>query len=199
MFDALPGESDCALSDSRYTPLDAPAAVAKPTDAHTRYVASIFVKHHRAVRAHLSRFLRNEDDIADTAQDVFVRLAQLDDPFRAEQSPRAYLFRIAENLVVDRIRRDSVRQVHMHLPFENDDIESSAPSVESQVNWRRAMARITTSLRDAGNQVAHVVEMSCLQDLTHNEIAEQLGVSVRTVERCMHRARNICEPYLPLS
>ena len=165
-------------------------------EERNRCITAIFLEHHRAVRSYLARFLRSEEDIADTVQEVFVRIAQLADPFKADLHPRAFLFRIAENLVVDRVRREKVRQFHLHSPFEHDDIESDAPSVETQVAWFRAMARIQASLQDAGKRVVNVVELSCLQDLSHHEIAGQLGVSVRTVERCMRRARQVCEPYL---
>jgi len=63
------------------------------------------------------------------------------------------------------------------------------------VHWRRAMGQIVQQLEHAGARTAKVVEMSCLQDLTHPEIADRLGVTTRTVERCMQRARQVCEPF----
>lgn len=171
--------------------LDRPEAAAE----RARYIAEVFADHHRALRSFVSRFLRNDDDIADTVQDVFVRIAQLPDPSRLDLNPRAYLFRAAEHLVIDRVRREKHRQVHLHDPF--DDIEVAAPtaSVESQVHWRRAIDRIARGLHDAGPRVAQVVELSFLHDLTHPEIARRLGVTTRTIERCMQRAREVCEPF----
>jgi DNA-directed RNA polymerase specialized sigma24 family protein len=67
--------------------------------------------------------------------------------------------------------------------------------VESQVHWRRAMGQIVQRLQDAGSRTAQVVELSCLHDMTHPEIAHRLGVTTRTVERCMQRARQVCEPF----
>ena len=160
-----------------------------------RYIAEVFAAHHRPLRSFLSRLLRNEDDIADTVQDVFLRIAQLPDPSRLDLNPRAYLFRTAERLVIDRVRRDAFRQVHAHGPLEDVDVEQPSPSVESQVHWRRAMGQIVQQLEHAGARTAKVVEMSCLHDLTHPEIADRLGVTTRTVERCMQRARQVCEPF----
>ena len=75
------------------------------------------------------------------------------------------------------------------------DVAQPGPSVESQVHWRRAMKKIVGCLRAAGPRTAQVVELSCLHDLTHPEIADRLGVTTRTVERCMQRARQVCEPF----
>lgn len=160
-----------------------------------RYIAEVFAEHHRPLRSFISRMLRNDDDIADTVQDVFVRIAQLPDPSKLDLNPRAYLFRIAENLVIDRVRRERFRQVSQHDSLEDETIQEPAPSIESQVHWQRAMRQIAQRLAAAGPRVSRVVEMSCLDDLTHPQIADQLGVTTRTVERCMQRAREVCQPF----
>lgn len=197
-----PEETLVSASDTSTVAIDERAAPAlrgldQPERAAERahYIAAVFADHHRALRSFLARFLRNDDDIADTVQDVFVRIAQIADPSKLDLNPRAYLFRAAEHLVIDRVRRDQFRQVHLHEPLEEQDIVEPAASVESQVHWRRSMQRIEQCLAEAGPRVAQVVELSCLHDLTHPEIAQQLGVTTRTIERCMQRARELCEPF----
>jgi RNA polymerase sigma-70 factor (ECF subfamily) len=146
-----------------------------------RYIAETFAAHHRPLRSFLARLLRNDDDMPD--------------PSKLDLNPRAYLFRTAERLVIDRVRRDTFRQAHLHGPLDDIDVEQPSPSVESQVHWRRAMKQIVQRLQDAGARTAQVVELSYLHDLSHPEIADRLGVTTRTVERCMQRARMACEPF----
>ncbi|MFM8345915.1 MAG: RNA polymerase sigma factor, partial [Betaproteobacteria bacterium] len=98
-----------------------------------RYLAEVFADHHRALRSFLGRFLRNDDDIADTVQDVFVRIAQIPDPSKLDQNPRAYLFRTAERLVIDRVRSEQFRQVHLHDPLLDQEIQEPSASIEAQV------------------------------------------------------------------
>lgn len=160
------------------------------------YITKLYAAHERALRSFLSRFLRNDDDVADTIQDVFARIAHLADPSKVELNPRAYLFRIAEHLVVDRVRRNKSHLTDKHDSIDDVEIETSAPSVDDQVHWRRALGEIAVRLNSASPRVARVVELSCLHDFTHPEIAKQLGVTTRTVERCMQRARHVCEDYI---
>jgi RNA polymerase sigma-70 factor (ECF subfamily) len=172
--------------------LDRPERAAE----RAHYIAQVFAAHHRALRAFIARSLRNEEDVADTVQEVFLRVAQLPDPSKLDLNPRAYLLRIAEHLLIDRARRDQYRQVLRHDPLDDElELESRAPSIESQVHWQRTMRQIALRLYAAGPRVSRVVEMSCLDDLTHPEIAARLGVTTRTVERCMQRAREACHPY----
>ena len=159
------------------------------------YIVETYAAHHRPLRSFLRRLLRNDDDIADTVQEVFLRIAQLPDPSILNLNPRAYLFRTAERLVIDKVRRDTFRQTSFHCDLDNIDIEQPGPSVESQVHWRRVMEQIVDCLRVAGARTTQVVELSCLHDLTQSEIADRLGVTTRTVERCMQRARQVCEPF----
>lgn len=172
--------------------LDRPERAAE----RAHYIAQVFAAHHRALRAFVARSLRNEEDVADTVQEVFLRVAQLPDPSKLDLNPRAYLLRIAEHLLIDRARRDQYRQVLRHDPLDDElELESRAPSIESQVHWQRTMRQIALRLYAAGPRVSRVVEMSCLDDLTHPEIAARLGVTTRTVERCMQRAREACHPF----
>jgi len=187
--------SDCNAPEADSAPaasgLDQPGRAAE----RASYIAALFADHHRALRSFLTRFLRNEEDIADTVQEVFVRIAQIPDPSRLDLNPRAFLFRTAERLVIDRVRRETFRQASQHDPMDDMELEQPGASVESQVHWRLALVRIAQRLQEAGPRVAQVVELSCLQDLTHPQIARRLGVTTRTVERCMQRARAVCEPF----
>ena len=52
--------------------------------------------------------------------------------------------------------------------------------------------QITLAVSSAGTRVATVVTKSCDEGMTHEEIATELGVTVRTIERDMRKARDKC-------
>lgn len=64
-----------------------------------------FHEHYAELLAFLARRLGNVEQAADVAQDTYLRLVNLPagEPI---QEPRAFLFRIAGNLAIDRMRRE---------------------------------------------------------------------------------------------
>lgn len=95
-----------AMAKPESTGLDTGAAGA-PDRASA--VQRLFREHNRALVSFLRARLRSEQEARDVAQEAYVRLLQLEDP-SAVSFLRSYLFRIAANLAVDRLRERSVRE-----------------------------------------------------------------------------------------
>jgi RNA polymerase sigma factor (sigma-70 family) len=165
---------------------------ARPDPSSTQaYIGAVYTVHRRALRAFVARFLSNDDDIADTVQDVFVRIVQMSEPGKIARNPRAYLFSTAHHLVVDRIRQARSRKLDAHVSVEDLELPSAAPAPDDVLHWQRMLANLSDQLRLTGRQVAEVVELSCTEDLTQAQIARTLGVTTRTVERHMREARGM--------
>lgn len=78
-----------------------------------------FHEHYAELLAFLARRLGNVEQAADVAQDTYLRLVNLPagEPI---QEPRAFLFRIAGNLAIDRMRREGDSMLCMpmnHRPW----------------------------------------------------------------------------------
>jgi RNA polymerase sigma factor (sigma-70 family) len=71
--------------------------------AHTAAIKQLFEDHNRALISFLHARLHNEAEARDVAQEAYVKLLELDN-LGAISFVRAYLFRIAANLAVDRLR-----------------------------------------------------------------------------------------------
>ena len=83
-------------------------------------IADLFREHNRALVAFLQCRLHSLSDAQEVAQEAYVRLVTMDKPEQVD-SLRAYLFRIASNLAVDRLRARQVRADHpIHAP--DDDL-----------------------------------------------------------------------------
>jgi RNA polymerase sigma-70 factor (ECF subfamily) len=72
-------------------------------------VARLFREHNDALVSFLALRLRSHQDAKEVAQEAYVRLLQLDRSDGAISLLRSYLFRIASNLAIDRLRHRNVR------------------------------------------------------------------------------------------
>ncbi len=74
---------------------------------------------------------RNQADIADLRQDVYERVCEAAQE-SAPDHPKAFLFKTARNLLVDRVRRSQVVPIDVTSDFEALGIAFDAPGRRSQ-------------------------------------------------------------------
>jgi RNA polymerase sigma factor (sigma-70 family) len=147
---------------------------------------------YEAHASELRRFARRRvgrEEADDVVQDVYLHLLQEGDSSTLE-SPRAYLFRIATNLTIDARRKVEVRSrfateiVGLFCP------ETMTASPEAVIAGFMELQKFRACLAELPPLRRKIFLLDCIDDLTHAEIANRLGVSVRTVERHLVKARN---------
>ncbi|KIY42193.1 MULTISPECIES: sigma-70 family RNA polymerase sigma factor [Pseudomonas] len=141
------------------------------------------------LHAWLRRSLGCSQQAADLAQDTFLRLLVRNQPICA-QAPRALLARIARGLVVDHWRRDALQRAYLQTLAQLPD--TSYPSPEVRHEALQCLERIAQLLDGLKPAVREAFLLYQLGGLTHSQIAEQLQVSSRTVERHVAKALLHC-------
>jgi RNA polymerase sigma-70 factor (ECF subfamily) len=79
---------------------------AQSIGTETDRLTSWFDQHGSAVRGYLRGLVRRDDVADDLTQDVFRRAWQARANYQEQGTPRAYLLRIADRLVIDRARKN---------------------------------------------------------------------------------------------
>jgi len=162
-------------------------SIARPND----HIADIYSQHHGWLLRWLRGKLNCADQAADLAQDTFLRLltAPPEQPHSLRE-PRAYLTTVAQRLVIDHYRRQSLEQAWLdtlaRLP------EPMAPSPEDRLLVLETLHRIDAMLDGLLPPVRSAFLLSQLEGLGYAEIATRLGVSERTVKRYMVQAFERC-------
>lgn len=143
-------------------------------------LTSWFDQHGGAVRGYLRGLVRRDDVADDLTQDVFRRAWQARASYREQGTPRAYLLRIADRLVIDRARK-SKPEVQLDdtgwLAAEPPDVEP-APSAglimsEARRELDAAMEMLTVAQR-------RVLLLRYYGDLSFAEIAETMDCPLST-------------------
>ena len=119
-------------------------------------------------------------------QDVFVRAWRRLETFRGDCAFSSWLHRLAVNTMLENARSER-RRVARVLPMEDTSrLEGAARA--SGVDLRMDMEEAVASL-PKGARLAFVLHD--VEGYQHQEIAEQLGVSVGTIKAQLHRARRL--------
>lgn len=120
-------------------------------------------------------------------QEVFTKLLKADDPGPLT-NPQAYLFKIASNLLRDKRRREVVRQIDLHEPFDDTYHAHQAISPERVLIGKQELDRLKTAILKFPPRVRAVFFLHRFEGLKYREISETLGISISSVEKHMMTA-----------
>jgi RNA polymerase sigma-70 factor (ECF subfamily) len=152
-------------------------------------VHSLYCDHHGWLQGWLRKRLGNSFDAADLAQDTFVRVLKARSASEIRE-PRHYLSTIAKGLLVDLFRRRSLEQSYLDalacVP------EAEQPSLEEQAILLEALLEIDRMLDGLGAKVKQTFILSQFEGLPYPDIAQRLGISLRSVNNYMAKAMAHC-------
>lgn len=138
----------------------------------------------------LTRRFGSADFASDVLQETYLRLEGMSEigPVR---SPKAYLFRIALNIANDRRRAES-RRLTVDEVDSLLDIPDDRPDAARVIEDRSELHQLKRAIADLPERRRRVLILSRIEDMPHREIANRLGVTVRTVEMDLKQALEHC-------
>ena len=143
----------------------------------------------RRYYAPLCRYARSltDGDMAaaeDMVQQVFVKFWETRSSLNVQWSVKAYLYKMVHNRGLNRIRdaktEERFKTHHASRMSEQFDHQPGAAKELSE--------RIQKALEALPTECRRVFELSRFEELKYREIAEQLGISIKTVETQMGKA-----------
>lgn len=145
-----------------------------------------FVREVLPLEAELTRFLhqnwRNRSDIDDFCQDIYVRAYE-----SAQQglpkSARAFVFTIARNLLIDRVRNAQIVPIETIADLESLTIASDQPPQDQRVMARQELRRLQAALDQLPPRCREAVILKKIEGLSARDIAQRMGISENTVNR----------------
>jgi RNA polymerase sigma-70 factor (ECF subfamily) len=159
---------------------------------HTE-LSTLVREHGQDLHQFLARRLGCADTAKDLLQDTFLRLLQAA-PRHVLSNPRAFLFRIATNLVIDHHRRRRHREAL--AVCETDvtiDQADPGPSIETVVWSKQQVSLLKQAVADLPPKCRQVFLLIKFHHLSHAEVAMRLGISQSTVVKHMIKAVDYCK------
>lgn len=141
---------------------------------------AVFAAHQDGLLRYLTRAVGQRDTAQDLTQDVFVRISSSATLPPTIEQQRAWVFRIARNLVIDHHRRQHHRQTE---PLPADPVgHTAAAAADTAAIVNQALSRLDDEARD-------VFLMREVSGLSYLEIAEACQLTPDAVRSRLHRTR----------
>ena len=157
-------------------------------------VRRFYSEHGEELRLYLARRLDCAQTAADLTQEVFVRLMRSDATVAVE-NPRAYLYRIASNLLADHFRGAKRQPTVVGTPLW-ETVADKAPGPESALLTRDDLRRLERAIDELPPRQRDVLLLHKFDGHSYQAIAEQLGIAKNTVMVHMMRALAHCRDRL---
>jgi RNA polymerase sigma factor (sigma-70 family) len=160
------------------------------TGARALAVERLFRDHNDSLIRFLTLRLQSRQEAREVAQEAYVRLLQLE---RTDVAGflRAYLFRIAGNLAIDRLRRRATESRFQDAELFPGLFERP-PEPETQAMEQERVDQVRAFLDELPPPVREAFLLFRMEDLDQQTIAQRLGVSDRMVRNHITRALMYC-------
>jgi len=133
----------------------------------------------------LTRFLqrnwRHEAEIGDLRQEAYARVYEAAKRERP-QLVKPFLFQIARNLMIDRLRRQSVVSLESMVDVDWLNVSDDRPSSEAYVAARQELRLLQAALDKLPPRCRQVVLMRKVEGFSQREVAKEMGITIETVE-----------------
>jgi len=153
-------------------------------DLYKRFYADIF--------RFLMRLSVPDSEISDLIHEVFLRVYHMDNLEKLDISPRAYLCKIALNLVRDNYRKKKNIILVDPVHYEIETTKDNAPGPEHIISKRQALNKLKGAISELEPKRRKILLMNRINCLSTHEISSDLNIPLRTVQRYLKEALAYC-------
>lgn len=162
-----------------------------PIDRHAYATfETLFRAHYNALANYAYSILKNRQDAEDVAQDVFIKLWKNQPEVINTAQVKFYLLTATKNACISLLRKQAGKYTH-----EPNDWNLAAVPDVTQEDKDEIVKMINKALALLPPQCLVIFKLSRFGGLTYQQIAGELGLSVKTVENQMGKALRILRDY----
>ncbi|MGV3706350.1 MAG: RNA polymerase sigma-70 factor [Arcticibacter sp.] len=155
-------------------------------DSDSQSFDQIYLENFRTLHRYAYTLLRDKELAEEMVHQVFLKILERAVPLDIHTSLKAYLLRAVNNECLNYIKHQKVRQTHQSYTATvmRDQVEH--PS--NRLAYQELELHVEKAINDLPEQCRTVFQLSRFEELKYAEIADQLGISAKTVEAHMSKA-----------
>jgi RNA polymerase sigma-70 factor, ECF subfamily len=137
------------------------------------------------------------DEAEDIVQQSFITIWQKQSELQIETSLKAYLYKLVYNASLNRVKQKKVRQSY------SNEVQAVSAYPSAELGHQKELeTRIDWALSQLPEQCAKVFRLSRYEQMKYQAIANELNISIKTVEHHIGKAlkvmRELLKDYLPV-
>ena len=141
---------------------------------------TLYARYKRQLTAYCYRFLKDEDEVEDVVQDIFLQLWETRDSLNTTLSFSSYLYTLAHNRMLNLIRQWNV---HTHFAEKMAmNAKEATNETEETIMDNDYYALLNEMIDSLSPKQKEIFRLSRIEGLTYKEIAEKMHISVDTVQ-----------------
>ncbi len=160
---------------------------------HHDQIAELFREHKESIVNFLLQKVKCPDTAQDLSQETYLRLLRKDDLAHTDNLS-GYLFRTAERLSIDFIRQH--QRTAAKSQMLDDELLCPRIQPEDFAILSQQCERLLHAIAGLSSQCRHILLLRKIDELSYTEIAGQLGISEKTVQRQLVKAMLRCHQML---
>lgn len=160
---------------------DSVGAAVSAADVETWFVREVLPLE-TTLMQFLSHNWRNEADIADIRQDVYEQVCEAAQE-RLPDNTKAFVFRTARNLIIDRFRHEQVVSIEAVPDLEAFEAAADVPGPERAAVARSELRRVEVAVESLPPRCREALLLGRIEGLSAREIATRMGITEQAVSK----------------
>ena len=165
-----------------------------------RVFETIFRKHYQSLCNYACGILKDMDYAEEVVQSIFLKFWEQREGIEINVSLKSYLYRAVHNTCLNRLKHLKIQEVHKQ--YVGNYYEENYDSATELMDKIELESRISDALQKLPEQCRLIFKMSRFEELKYQEIADRLGLSIKTIENQIGKALRIMRTeladYLPV-
>lgn len=146
----------------------------------------VFKTHFKSLHAYAYAFLKDDELAEEVVQNIFCRVWEKREQLKTDGSIKAYLYRAVHNESLNYIKHQKVKA--NFETYYSGQMEEQNEHASDKVMTGELESRIRQAMLELPQQCRIIFQMSRFEALKYQQIADQMGLSVKTIENQMGKA-----------
>lgn len=145
----------------------------------------LFKKHFRGMHSYAFTLLKDDMAAEEIVQNIFYKLWEKEEQIEIRESVSGYLYRSVYNDCLNYLKHLKVRDAYQSYAMEQD---RSVNNTSSRLELGELEKHLEKALNELPEKCRTIFQMSRFEELRYQEIADRLGLPVKTIENQMGKA-----------